>query len=142
MYTSLFPIPRRQCNSSPITLTGKPALPLTPSIFLHPPSLSALSRFLFFLSPDSLRALQWNAEDFCERVPKLYFILLFPVNLICIRVQPQLFFVYLDTRLFDLIALTPGLVFFFLIIRTLAAVLSFSSHRSHFFSTPCFFLFV
>ena len=125
------------------TLTFKPFIPLPPTshlLPLHPHhrlmllAVSLCLLFLFLL-PDSLRVLQWNAGDFQVRSSEFY--TLFCLIRLTLFVSRNLTLTYLplsrslDSLLCDLIAPTPGLVFFLLMSPTLPAASSFSSDRAN-----------
>ena len=106
--------------------TAPSPLPLAPGCF----STSSASSS----PPNSLRVLQWNAGGLRARSTKLlHFISSHPVDLICIKesnLNSSFFSGSLDSLLCDLIARTPGLLFFLLMPHTLVAALSFSSGRA------------
>ena len=125
------------------TLAFKPVILFLPTSYffpLHPHHrLMLLAVSLYFLLtlllPDSLRVLQWNAE--ISKPVAINFLTLFCLILLTLFVSMYLTLIYLplsgslDTLLCDLIAPTPGLVFFLLMSHTLAAVSSFSSGRAY-----------
>ena len=84
---------------------------------------------------DSLRILQWNAG--VSESGALNFSTLFYLILLTLFVSRNLALIYLplsgflDSLLSDLIASTPGLVFFLLMPHTLAAASSFFSGRAY-----------
>ena len=86
-------------------------------------------------TPDFLGILQWNAGGLQARITELlHFLSSHPVGLICIQesnLNSSSSFRILDSLLCDPIVLTPGLAFFLLMTRTLAAASSFSSGRAY-----------
>ena len=86
-------------------------------------------------SPGSFRVLQWNAKGLrAKSIELLHFVSLQPVYHICIQesnLNSLPLFVSLETLLWDLIAPTPGLAIFLLIICTPAVASSFLSDRAY-----------
>ena len=119
-------------------LTFKLLIPLLPTSYLLTTASCSwlfLYTFCFLFSLDSLRVLQWNAGGLRARSTKLLHLFrLIPLTLFVSR-NPTLIYLslsrFLDSLLCDLIAPTPGLVFFLLMPRTLAAALSFLSGRAY-----------
>ena len=125
------------------TLAFKPVILFLPTSYFFPLHshhrlmLLAVSLYLLLtlLLPDSLRVLQWNAE--ISKPVAINFLTLFCLILLTLFVSMYLTLTYLplsgslDTLLCDLIAPTPGLIFFLLMSHTLAAVSSFSSGRAY-----------
>ena len=83
-----------QCSSSPLTLAKK-TFTLCLCFVTKPSSVSSQTSSTFGPSsmppassslPDSFRLLQWNVEGLRTKgVERLHFLLLFPVDLICIQ---------------------------------------------------------
>ena len=133
--------PLLQMQHSHPTLAFKPLILFPPTLYLlplhphHRLMLLAISLYLLFLLPlpDSFRVLQWNAGGLRARSTELLH--LYRLISLTLFVSRNLTLIYLplfgplDSLLCDLIAPTPGLVFFRLMSQTLAAASSFSSGR-------------
>ena len=125
------------------TLAFKPPILFPPTLYFlplhshHRLMLLAVSLYLLLFLPisDSLRVLQWNAGGLRSRSTELlHFISSHPVDLICIQksnLNLSSLSGSLDFLLCVLIAPTPGLVFFLLMSKTLAATSSSSSSRAY-----------
>ena len=129
------PYPPLAHSISPFSASSPPSLaPGRPST---PPASSP--------PPESLRVLQWNARGLQARSTELFYFLSSHPSTLSVSRNPILTPLPLSgfraSLLCVLIALTPGLAFYFLMPRTLAAALSFSSGRAYLFlnfSPPLF----
>ena len=109
--------------------------------------LAGFLHLLLPLPPDSLMVLQWNAGGVSEP-GALNFYTLFRLIPLTQLVSRNLTLIYLplsgflDSLLCNLIAPTPGVVFYLLMSHTLAAASSYSSDRVYPFLNflPLFFL--
>ena len=127
----------------PPTLAFKPLIPLPPTLYLlllHPHHrikfLAVSLQLLLPLPPESLMVLQWNTGGVRTRSTELpHFLSSHPVDLICIQkfnLNSSSSFQILDFLLCNLMAPTPGLVFFLLMPHTLvASSSSFLSGRAY-----------